>query len=137
MTRPAATSSEEITATIERLIEAFNRGDYEAATAVARPDAEFVRSWEKSSLRGPAAIQAWMEPDAFDKQHTTVLSVTVAGDKALVRQNFRARGATSGIDVDIESWGVWTFGADGLVTRLEVFLHHEEDQAREAAGVPA
>jgi hypothetical protein len=32
---------------------------------------------------------------------------------------------------------VWTFDADGLVTRVEFFLNHEEDQAREAAGIPA
>jgi hypothetical protein len=96
-----------------------------------------VRSWEKSSLRGQAALREWLKPDAFEEQQGKLLAVTVAGDKALVHNNLRARGATSGIEVDVDSWAVWTFDADGLVTRVEFFLHHEEDQAREAAGIPA
>jgi ketosteroid isomerase-like protein len=129
-------SSEEITAQLERLTDAFNRGDFEAATAIAHPDVEFVRSWEKLPLRGAAALREWMEPDAFESQQSEILDLTVAGDKVLIHQHFRARGAGSGIDIDIDSWAVWTIDADGLVTRLELFLHHEEDQARAAAGVP-
>jgi ketosteroid isomerase-like protein len=118
-------------------MEAFSRGDYEAATEIAHPEVELVRSWEKSSLHGPDALREWMKPDAFQDQQGKLLEVTVAGDKALGHQNLRAKGATSGIDIDVNSWCVWTFDADGLVTRVEFFLDHEEDQAREAAGIPA
>jgi hypothetical protein len=96
-----------------------------------------VRSWEKSSLRGADALREWLKPDAFKEQQAKLLAVTVAGDKVLARQNLRARGATSGIEVDVDSWAVWTFDAEGLVTRVEFFLHHEEDQAHQAAGIPA
>jgi ketosteroid isomerase-like protein len=136
-TRPATTSSEEIAATLERLIEAFNRGDYEGATEIAHPDVEMVRSWEKSSLRGADALREWLKPDAFEDQQSKLLGVTVAGDKVLAHQNLRARGASSGIEIDVDSWGVWTFDADGLITRVEFFLQREEDQARQTAGIPA
>jgi hypothetical protein len=96
-----------------------------------------TRSWEKSPLCGADALREWLKPDAFKEQHGKLLAVTIAGDKALVHQNLRAKGATSGIDIDVDSWAVWTFDADGLVTHVEFFLQHEEDQAREAAGVPA
>jgi hypothetical protein len=96
-----------------------------------------VRSWEKSSLHGADALREWLKPDAFQEQEGKLLEVTIAGNKALGRQNLRARGATSGIDIDVDSWGVWTFDANGLVTRIEFFLQHEEDQARAAAGLSA
>jgi ketosteroid isomerase-like protein len=47
---------------------AFNRGDFDAAVALPRPDAEFVRPGLEAPLRGAAAIRKWMEPDAFDEQ---------------------------------------------------------------------
>jgi hypothetical protein len=52
-----------------------------------------------------------------------------------VRQHARARGAGSGIELDIEAWSVWTLDDEGLATRLEFFLNHQEAEAREAAGL--
>jgi hypothetical protein len=46
-----------------------------------------------------------------------------------------ARGATSGIELDVTTWSVWTFDEDGLITRIEIYLDREEDRAREAAGL--
>jgi ketosteroid isomerase-like protein len=37
--------------------EAFNRGDFDAAVQLARPDAEFVRPGLEPTLRGAAAIR--------------------------------------------------------------------------------
>jgi len=56
------------------------------------------------------------------------------GNKVLVRQHARARGAGSGIELDIDSWVVWTMDDDGLATRLEFYLQHQEAEALEAAG---
>jgi len=53
----------------------------------------------------------------------------------LVRQNTRARGASTGIELDADNWAVWTFDEDGLATRLQGFLIHEESEALEAAGL--
>jgi hypothetical protein len=45
------------------------------------------------------------------------------------------RGAGSGIEVDDDGWTVWTLNDDGLATRLEFFLDHQEVEALEAAGL--
>jgi hypothetical protein len=46
-----------------------------------------------------------------------------------------ARGASSGIELELVSWSVWTFDDDGLMTRIEIYLDREADRAREAAGL--
>jgi len=37
--------------------------------------------------------------------------------------------------LDVTTWSVWTFDEDGLITRIEVYLDHEENKAFEAAGL--
>lgn len=54
---------------------------------------------------------------------------------ASLKHRIWARGAGGRIELEIESWGVWTF-EDGLATRIEVYLDHEEAKARQAAGLP-
>ena len=44
-----------------------------------------------------------------------------------------ARGAASGIELEVVTWSVWSFDDDGLITRIEVYLDYEESKAREAA----
>ena len=73
-----------------------------------------------------------MEPDAFESQVTEPLEIEIAGNRALIRQLRRARGAGSGIEMEVGAWAVWTFDDDGRVTRMENFLEHEEDEARRA-----
>ena len=46
-----------------------------------------------------------------------------------------SEGAGSRIDIESESWNVWTFDDEGRATRLEAFPAHEEDQALKAAGL--
>jgi hypothetical protein len=53
----------------------------------------------------------------------------------LVHARSRARGAGSGIELDLTNWAVWTFDEDDLATRVEGFLDHEKDKAFEAAGL--
>ena len=77
-----------------------------------------------------------MEPDAFRDQVVTPVQVDVAADgTVLARQHLRSRGAGSGIELEGHSWSVWTFDDDGLITRIEIYLDHEEERAREAAGL--
>ncbi len=120
---------------LRRTFAAFNRGDFDAAVAIAHPEIEFVPPGGQAPLRGAAAVRAWMEPDAFEEQRIEPLDFRVQGNKALVRQHAQARGAGSGIELDIENWTIWTFDDDLLVTRLESFLPHEESEALGAAGL--
>lgn len=76
-----------------------------------------------------------MEPEAFEDQRIEPIEFRVNGNKVLVRQHTVARGAGSGIEVDVENWAVWTLDDDGLATRIESFLIHEESEALEVAGL--
>jgi ketosteroid isomerase-like protein len=122
---------------VERLravYEAFNRRDFDAAVKLVRPDAELVRPGLEAPLRGAAAIREWMEPDAFEEQRIEPLNFEVSGNRVLVRQRTTARGAGSGIELDVENWAVFTFD-DGLIVRGEGFLVDQEAEARQAAGL--
>jgi ketosteroid isomerase-like protein len=111
---------------LRRGYDAYNRGDYEAATEWVHPDVVFVSlSPGQMVYRGAEALRTWMEPDAFESQWTEPLEFEIAGNRALIRQRTKARGAGSGIELELESWAVWTFDDDGTVTRLENFLAHE------------
>jgi hypothetical protein len=86
-------------------------------------------------MRGAEAVRAWMEPDALEMNHVEPREFRINGNRVLVRQHSQARGAGSGIELDFDTWAVWTFDDDGLITRLESFLIHEGDKASEAVGL--
>jgi ketosteroid isomerase-like protein len=119
---------------IERLrrgYEAFNRGDYEAATEWVHPDVVFVSlSPGRTEHRGAEALRTWMEPDAFESQVSEQIEIEIVRNRALICQLTRARGAGSGIEMEVKSWAVWSFDDDGRVIRMENFLEREEDEAR-------
>jgi ketosteroid isomerase-like protein len=114
--------------------EALNRGDFDTAIALAAPDIVYVRPGRLPELRGTEAIRAWMEPDAFESQETELLAFEAAGRRVFTRQLTRARGAGSGIEMEIESVAVWTFNEDGKLTRVETYTLEDEDEARRAFG---
>jgi ketosteroid isomerase-like protein len=126
---------EEIIARLRRFYDAFNRGDYDAATEVAHPAIEFVRAMGQSSLHGADALREWMRPDAFGEQQIEAFEFSVNGNKVLVRNHARGQGAGSGIEVDVDFWSVWTLDDDGLATRLEFYLDHQRVEALQAAGL--
>ena len=128
-------NDQEMIAALRRFHDAFNRGDLEAVVQLVRPDIELVRAGGQSSIKGVAALREWLEPDAFEEQRVEPLDFRVKGDKVLVRAHTTGRGAGSGIEVDFATCIVWTLDAHGLVTRVEVFLPHEEAHALEAAGL--
>jgi ketosteroid isomerase-like protein len=112
--------------------EAINRGDFDAVIEAAHPDIVFVRPGGLPDLTGAEAIRAWLEPDAFESQTYEFLDHQVEGNRVLTRQRTTARGAGSGIEMEVESMTVWTFNDEGKVTRVEVFTIDEEDAARRA-----
>jgi hypothetical protein len=128
-------ADQEIIRRLSRAYDAFNRTDFDAAVEIADPEIEFVSPAGQSSLRGTDALRAWMEPDAMEEQRIEPREFRINGNRVLVDQHTWARGAGSGIELEIDSWAVWTLNEDGLVTRVESFLGHEKDQALEAAGL--
>jgi ketosteroid isomerase-like protein len=129
-------TQEQMIERLRRTYELFNAEDFDAAIEMAHPDIVFVRSGEQSEVRGADAVRAWMEPDAFESQSIEPEEFEAAGSRVLVRQHATARGAVSGIEVEIESWTLWTFDDDGKATRMEFFLPHQEDEARRALRAP-
>ncbi|MEK6326444.1 MAG: nuclear transport factor 2 family protein [Actinomycetota bacterium] len=127
--------SQENVEIMRRGYEAFNRGDFDTAMALSRPDVEFIRPGIESPPKGREAIRAWMEPDAFAEQRIEPLEFRVNGDKVLVRQRMFARGAGSGIELDTGSWAVWTLDDEGFIARGEMFMLDQEAEALEAAGL--
>jgi ketosteroid isomerase-like protein len=125
----------EIPSSLRRVYEAYSRGDFDTAMELAHPDIEFVPPGGSSPLSGADAVRQWMEPDALLDQRAELLDSRINGSKVLIRQRNRARGAGSGIEIDMEMWVVWTLNEDGLATRIETFLINEESAALEAAGL--
>jgi ketosteroid isomerase-like protein len=120
---------------LRRAYEAFSRADFDTAIEIAHPEIEFIPPGGQSSLRGADAVRAWMEPDAIEQQQVEPREFRINGNKVLVRQHTWGRGAGSGIEVEVDMWVVWTLNDDGLVTRMEAFLLHQESEALEAAGL--
>jgi ketosteroid isomerase-like protein len=128
--------SDENVETARRWLEALSSEDFDAAIALVHPDVELVPPGGHPPYRGADSMRRWMEPDAFEAQEVTPVEIVVAAEGTiLARQHLRARGAGSGIELEGHSWSVWTFDEAGLITRIEIYLDHEEDKAREAAGL--
>jgi ketosteroid isomerase-like protein len=130
-----ADREQEIISSLRDAYEAFNRGDFDTAMELAHPEIEFILPGGQSPLRGGDALRAWMEPDAFEEQHFQLVEFRMQGDKVLVHLLTRARGAGSGIELNLDMWAVWTFDDDGRATRVQGFLPHQETEALEAAGL--
>ena len=128
--------SQENVETVRRWLEAISSEDFDAALALVHRDVVFVPPGDQAAHRGVESLRRWMEPDAFPGQVVTLLETTVVTDRTiLVKQRVTARGRASGIELDVIDWSVWSFDEDGLVTRIEIYLPHEEDKALKAAGL--
>ena len=117
-------------------LDAFNRQDFDRAIQLIHPDAVLVRPGGLPEVRGTAAVRAWMEPDAIEAQDQQLLGSEATGPRTLLTRNrVLARGTASGIEMEFHTWNVWTFDDDGLMTRFEYFLDHDEGAARRSAGL--
>jgi limonene-1,2-epoxide hydrolase len=117
---------------VRSLLEAMNAGRYDDAVRLSNPDVTLVRAGAGGELTGREKLREWMEPDAFESQVTEILSWEAAGNRVLAQVRSRARGAGSGIEIDIIAWTVYAFDDEGRFTRVEIHLEHEEDKARSA-----
>ena len=117
---------------VRALLEAMNTGRYDDAIELSHPDVLLVRAGAGGELRGREKLRDWMEPDAFESQVTEIVSWEAEGDRVMAQVVSKARGAGSGIEIDISAWTVYSFDDQGRFTRVEIFLEHEEDEARSA-----
>jgi ketosteroid isomerase-like protein len=125
----------ELVAELRRALDAYGRGDFDAAMKNVHPEIELVLSGDQQMLKGAARFRAWLEPDAFESQVIEPLDFRVVGNKVLVRQRNHIRGAGSGFEADFLFWNVYTIDEAGLTTRIEVYLHYQEAEALKALGL--
>ena len=75
-----------------------------------------------------------MEPDAFETQVVEPREYTVAGNKVLVEQDIKVRGAGSGIELEIHSWNVWSFDEEGSPLGCRPFWNTREPRLAKPPG---
>jgi ketosteroid isomerase-like protein len=134
--------SQENVELIQRINEAFNRGDFEPMFALADPPPEF--EYVPSLAFGPdlVGVQRGREGfrrvvegfwDEFDDSHIELHEVIDAGDQVFISATFRRRGKHSGAETSWGPlWAVWVV-RDGRVVRWQGFA--DRDAALEAAGL--
>jgi hypothetical protein len=124
----------ELVADSRRHLDAYSRGDFDAAMKNVHPEVALVLAGDQQPLKGAARFRAWMEPDALF-QVLEPLDFRVVGNKVLVRLLDHIKGAGSGFEADFPAWLVFTYDEAGLVIRLEIYLHYQEAEALEALGL--
>lgn len=128
--------SEENAELVQRLFNAWNRGDYDAARDVFDPDVE-VEAVLGGDLDGTYFGHAGLAKlmrfwGAFGSFHSDIERCIPAGDAVVTLMHHHATGKRSGIDVDMRNWQVFTV-RNGRVVRYGLFS--TEAQALEAAGL--
>jgi ketosteroid isomerase-like protein len=107
----------------------LNLFDYSYVDLIIRPDFP-----DPGTYRGPEEISGYMRRFLGSWTNATIEAeelVDTAG-RVLARVHQSATGRSSGVDVEMRYFQVWTF-RDGAVTRIESIMH--EDEALQAAGL--
>ncbi len=125
-------TEEQMITALRETNDAINRGEFDKAIELADPDIVLVRTGAMPVVRGADGLRAWMEPDAFESQHFELLDHEISGNRVLVHTLTRARGAGSGIEIELRSHTLWSFNDAGRISRVEIFLLEQEEEARRA-----
>ena len=114
-------------------LEAYRRGDYDAATACMAPDIVWAVGQELPAY-GPAAVrEMWVRWESDWEELETIGEEFIdAGENVVVAVRYRGRGRGSGIEVDDLWFEVHTFRDGRLVRKTD---YRERSEALEAAGL--
>ena len=114
---------------IEAGVDAFNGQDHERLLGMLTEDVEWKRidglPDEGGTLHGREAVRAFLEPEVFDRARFEVVEMVEEEDVAVVHGVFHARGAGSGIELDVDAYVVY-FARDGLAYRVESWRRRED-----------
>ena len=122
---------------VRRLIETFNRGDWEGALGRCDSQIEWVIAREHPNTRtlhGVAEVCAYWEEwrETVGRFTFDVVDFKDAGDQVVLLGRMRGQGTASGVEVEVPLAGVATMGG-GKVVRYEEYLDRAE--ALQAAGL--
>jgi ketosteroid isomerase-like protein len=125
--------SQENVEIVRRSIEAYARGDLDAALADSHPDVVW-NPFEEPPMQGSAAIRTYLArwEETWDDYEFRAEDYVDAGDRVLVTMHFRGRGKASGIETEARTYHVYTL-RDGKTVSMVEFL--DRDQAVPAAGL--
>jgi ketosteroid isomerase-like protein len=130
--------SDENVEIVRRVYAEWERGSFRTTEAF---DPEVHVIWVNqifvtgSETRGIDALGRAMQEflSAWEDATATAGEFLDGGEHVVVENVWRARGKTSGIEVEAPLWSVWTL-VGGRATRV---VHHDDRaQALEAAGLP-
>jgi ketosteroid isomerase-like protein len=116
---------------------AMNRRDAAAFKAFLAPDCEMVPlrgSLENTVYRGLDGVDDWLaaQDESWLDLSAVAESIWHERDWVLVVGRIRARGSSSGADLDVPAAAVWRL-ADGLITRVR--LYSDPVEALKAVGL--
>jgi ketosteroid isomerase-like protein len=125
--------SEENLDAVRRSIDAYRRGDYDAASAYLARDIVWEVGQE-AAARGPAAVrEAWKRWDSeWEELETIPEELIEVGDNVVVALYYRGRGRASGAEVVARMFEVHTFRQGQCVRKAD---YRERSKALEAAGL--
>jgi ketosteroid isomerase-like protein len=133
--------SQENVETLRRAINLLNAGDAQGIKSLCddevewRPAVTAGGAIEGAVYRGADGMAQYVDEfdSGFDEMRFEIDRIDeVASDQVLYRGRVIARGATSGVPLDVPVWGLWTVRSGKLV-RGAAFL--TEQEALEAAGL--
>jgi uncharacterized protein len=130
--------SQENVEIVRRAYERWNRRDFGFVMDLAASEFEYVPGGGvvglSGSFRGPEGFMRFLERfwEEFDEAHAEPQEFIETGNSVLAVITFRGRGRQSGVEVNMETFHLWTF-RDGKVIRGQGFLDREA--ALEAAGL--
>jgi ketosteroid isomerase-like protein len=128
--------SEENVEIIRGMFEAWNRRDFPTAQAVWAPEIEIEMSVEgiiDGTYRGYDGLAEVMRFwGAFAEFRSDIREAQPVSDKVFITAHHFGRGKSSGIDVDMENWQVFTL-RDGRIVKYEVYA--DRQKALKAAGL--
>ena len=119
--------------TIQIGYEGFNRGDLTEAREILTEDVEWRTTGTFPGLEGvyhgPEALDEWMEAlraewREFDVSLAEVLAERE--DAVVVAERLWGRGRESGVEVEMRTYGVYRFNAEGKLTLREAYTSAEE-----------
>jgi ketosteroid isomerase-like protein len=122
---------------VRGVIDAFNRGALEAAIQHFAPDINWHDQRELPGAQvhhGHAGVLGHLRSVTEDMSdyHGEVKTARAVGDKVMICALVSARGRTSGLAVERETFTVFTLDR-GSITRVEIF--GSGDEALEAVGL--
>ena len=132
--------SQENVELVRAFLDAYNRGEFDAASELCTPDVEGYPDAsvfpEPGPLIGHAAIKAFLEEigSAWAEPPVYVLTevVPVGDARVVVRGDWRGKGAASAIESSSE-WSIAWKIRDRQIARIAWFSDH--NQALEAVGL--